>query len=554
MRRSTATAVACASLLLLLAGHVRPALAVDVPGDYPSIQAALDAGATEILVAEGTYHETLLVTHDVTLLPAPPASWSDPIPVPKVDGMLLQQTWELDNVYVRGFHFTGPVLLNDFEVNATIESCRLDGGFATPSSPVFVHLNIRNCVILGDLFSHAYWPQITNNVVVGGGITAWSNGGGSVNGNVIIGPAAVGIGTPSGDVGTSVYNNIIRNVQDGIVARLGGADSNLVEDCAGTAYTAIGSASFYHNVARRCGGNGITLAGSGTAVGNTVESVGLDGIHVSSSFAPVRDNIVSHSGNHGIFATAGAAIHGNRVLSAGGDGIHAEHGDGAWGNVVGRCAGTGIVSPDLHHNTSYLNGGSGYRATDGYLDSLTHNIAYGNKGFGLVWAGSGSPVLACNDWYGNTAGDVSGTNPGETDKYDYPLFCDLAQDDASLSAVSPLLDSADCGLIGALGQGCTEPAAVPPPAATLAPMSFTAMPNPAKGAVWFAWPGTNGAGRMEVYDVTGAVRWSRDLDGGLASLSWDAKDHQGQRLPAGVYYARLNSAGTVATARFVLVP
>jgi hypothetical protein len=552
LMRSLYLAVLLALLCAAAAPHIT--LAVAVPGDYTSIQAALDAGATQILVAQGTYHETLLVVHDVQLLPAQPASWSDPVPVPRVDGMQIVGTMGMSNVYVRGFHFAGPVWLDghDRSIYAALEACRVDGGFATSSAGLAVHLSVRNCLIFGDLYSHVYYPHIEDNVVIGGGITAWSNGGGWVTGNLVMGPAAVGIATPSNDVGSPVSHNTIRNVHDGIVAAMGEVDSNLVEDCSGTAYTSTNSARIEYNTTRHCGGNGITLGGYGRAMGNTVDSVALDGIHVSSSFAPVIGNTVSRSANHGIFASSYGAFIGNHVLRAGADGIHAESADQITGNVVGRCTGTGIVGPGLRHNTSYLNGGAGCRATNGYSDSLTHNVAYGNAGYGLVWSGTGTPVLGCNDWYGNAGGMVSGTSPGATDAPLNPLFCDLAMDDVSLSAASPLLDREGCGLVGALGQGCAEAVSVLPNVALLPP-SFTVTPNPSGGSVRFAWPGPAAAGRLEVYDVTGALRWVRDITASEASLPWDGRDHEGRRLPAGMYYARLNRAGLVSSARFVLV-
>ena len=72
-------------------------------------------------------------------------------------------------------------------------------------------------------------------------------------------------------------------------------------------------------------------------------------------------------------------------------------------------------------------------------------------------SGPGTIGLGCNDWFGNVAGAVSGADPGATDLALDPLFCDVTQGDVHLSALSPLLNAAGCGQIGALGQGCDAP-------------------------------------------------------------------------------------------------
>jgi hypothetical protein len=161
-------------------------------------------------------------------------------------------------------------------------------------------------------------------------------------------------------------------------------------------------------------------------------------------------------------------------------------------------------------------------------------------------------VLECNDWYGSANGVVYGTIPGISDVTVYPFFCDLSRDDVYLSAGSPLLNLGACGLIGALGEGCTEAVGVPP---ALEPgvHAFTASPNPSGGIVRFSWASSARPEKLEVIDGTGARRWSAANQPGASALAWPGLDSAGRRLPAGVYYARLTSKSTSATARFVLV-
>ena len=69
---------------------------------------------------------------------------------------------------------------------------------------------------------------------------------------------------------------------------------------------------------------------------------------------------------------------------------------------------------------------------------------------------------AGGDWIGGIAGQLGVSGNFSAD----PLFCDPDNGDFTLSSQSPCLpgnhpDGADCGLIGALGQGC-DPVSVEP--------------------------------------------------------------------------------------------
>jgi hypothetical protein len=147
---------------------------------------------------------------------------------------------------------------------------------------------------------------------------------------------------------------------------------------------------------------------------------------------------------------------------------------------------------------------------------------------------------------------VCGTIPGLSDVTAYPFFCNLPDDDVHLSAGSPLLALGACGLVGALGQGCTETVGAPDAGRAITP-GLMVTPNPGRGGVRFAWSNASKPEALEVFDVTGSRRWSAPIVEGASGLQWPAIDREGRRLPAGVYYARLMGKGTSATARFVLV-
>jgi hypothetical protein len=458
--RAATPVLALALLCTALAGGT--ALAVHVPGDYPTIQAALDAGETQVVVEAGTYPESLLVTHEVELV-RDAAGGGDPTALPQVAGMHISfdtETWPR-RVYVRGFHFTGPVTEVDIPgYNETaFEACRFDAGYVKDGygHGIADSLGIRFCHIEGGVDALSYTALINDNTVVGGGIRVYSSGGGGVivRNNLISGAPEWGIEMRGCCVRHVASGNTIRDSQNGITSwEYGHYDHNLVEDCRGTAY--YGPRSDIHdNVARRCGGHGIDAGGPGTTIErNTVDSVGLCGIHVLGFAESVRGNKVNRSADHGIWLEVAFGVAGNLVLNAGGDGIRSH--DAVDSNVVGRCAGAGIVAASAQHNTSYLNGGAGFEIAVGEdgTASISHNIACWNMGPGLLWSGTGTPVLGCNDWFDNAGGAVSGTDVGVSDMSLDPLFCDLPADSVSLRADSPLLDAPACGLIGARGEGC----------------------------------------------------------------------------------------------------
>ena len=483
--RTIATALLFTALAVVGA---RPGFAVNVPGDYPTIQAALDSGATEVFVADGTYHEVVRVSnayHDVTLAAQAPLP-GQPAPRPSVDGMIIQPgapgTY-YGKIIVQGIHFTGPVVGESVPGSLydphQLDSCQLDAGLALSDGSNISAVTVHDCRVKGDVYLRFGRLSMRHNVVEGGSIKVIAYmGGGSVTGNQVVGPAPTGI-TTMGDDSPIALGNTVRNCQVGIMA-LGDyadIDSNLVEDCSGSAYVTSHGGPLYpmeitNNVARRCGGFGIDVDGrSGAIRDNTIDSVGLGGIHIASeSLAGVRGNSVAHCGGIGVWCEGTVlTLLGNTVRHAGGDGILATQLVGpVVGNVTGRCRGRGLaVSFDsrlggplqVAQNTSYSNEGAGLEVigdAGGAADSIMRNLAYGNSGPGLRWSGAPVPVLGCDDWYANAAGATDGINPAVTDLAVDPRFCDLAHDVVSLSAGSPLVDAPGCGPIGALGVGCTQ--------------------------------------------------------------------------------------------------
>jgi hypothetical protein len=584
------------ALLASFASTLANAQTVHVPADYPTIQAAIDAGASEIFVADGTYPETLSVGHpggsaDVQLLAEIPVD-KHPIAFPTVAGLNVTYEFPFRTLYVRGFRFTGPVFQDHSQRGgeATFEVCRFDSGFRTEDdNPTSFGARLRGCISYGEIFMRAYGCEVTNCTVIGAGIIVKDNWGGAgwVRDNYVQGPASIGIQDATGEGGgTHATDNVVRDTENGILIGMGIASGNLVkncsgygiatevsggtvqnnvvQDCGGNAYVAYAGVSprFIGNTAVRCGGNGIlgNIDCDNYCVRvlvrhNTLSELGQCGIHLGTGGGDVDSNTVQKSGSDGIWLEGRGPLAGNVVLDSGGDGIRCV--DRADSNVVGRSASTGIVAARARGNTSYLNGGSGYELSGADSpnevapDTINNNIGYGNRGYGLVWTGAETPLLECNDWFGNVAGDVSGAVPGDSDLAVDPSFCDLTSDDVTLAASSLLMNQPACGLIGARGVGCSDPLS-----ASASPTERDArllvFPAPAAGTMAFRWKPSPVPGRLEVFDVHGARRFRQDVPVGAATLRWNGKDVNGAPIAPGVYFARLSRGAETFGVRVVL--
>ena len=95
------------------------------------------------------------------------------------------------------------------------------------------------------------------------------------------------------------------------------------------------------------------------------------------------------------------------------------------------------------------------------------------------------------------------------------------------------------------------------PRLTVATLSLSTFPNPARDRVDIRLAGVGPAGgRVRIHDVAG--RLVRNLTvspggGDVAALSWDARNESGFPVPAGVYYVVAQSHGETRATKIVLV-
>ena len=83
------------------------------------------------------------------------------------------------------------------------------------------------------------------------------------------------------------------------------------------------------------------------------------------------------------------------------------------------------------------------------------------------------------------------------------------------------------------------------------PFVVRVSPVPSRGAVQLAWPGATQPVEVRIFDVSGALRRSVNLAPGSIGYRWDGEDERGVATAAGIYFARVRSAGVTRVTRVV---
>ena len=314
-------------------------------------------------------------------------------------------------------------------------------------------------------------------------------------------------------------------------------------------------------------GGGIRVSGASPTLRNLViedcraKSAG-GGIAMANSASLVENVVLRHNqaydvayGNGGGLAVFGGSptftgllVHHNVATEAGG-GVYLSGGTAS------------LVEATVGDNQAQRGGGLGlaYAATP----SLERLLVTGNSagsGAALHAADSPSaPVWACSDIFDNGPspfGGFASAPSGDNFSLD-PLYCTLGNENYSLSEQSPCMpDNNDCGLqVGAVGIGCTLTEAEGGPAAFyLAPNH----PNPFNPATMlrFGLP-RQASVTLRIFDVLGREVATPladvTLPAGEHRLRWEGRGADGRPLPSGVYLARLEALGQIATRSMLLV-
>lgn len=89
------------------------------------------------------------------------------------------------------------------------------------------------------------------------------------------------------------------------------------------------------------------------------------------------------------------------------------------------------------------------------------------------------------------------------------------------------------------------------PRPDLAAPSLSVFPNPARGTVRFSTGGVH-EGAVDVFSASGR-RVARIPVAGLDAVTWDGRDGNGARVPAGLYFARPSGAAAQSATKFLLL-
>jgi len=223
------------------------------------------------------------------------------------------------------------------------------------------------------------------------------------------------------------------------------------------------------NTAGDGGGGGIYSAGSSLVVENTLlesnETHGGGGGFAGEGTLLKCSFIDNLSVTRGGGAGGGVAAQGRTVIV---DCLFVGNGTDGWGGAILAYQGeVEVIGNTIAFNEADLGAGVYVDVWQGTLTLERNIIAMnGSEGTGFgVYGDDGSvpAVVRCNDVWGNQGGEYGGSSPDETGMNGNlsldPLFCDPGVRDLTLHAGSPCLagqhpDGVDCGLIGALGQGC----------------------------------------------------------------------------------------------------
>lgn len=528
---------------------------IEVPADFTTIQAALDAAVAgdTVLVAVGTYDD----------LHYPPGADTTQCVAYMKSGVTLRGAGQGQTVIDaldggRGIYCLGVT-------DARIESLTVTRAFAQTygagiyctqgSSPAISDCEITACGDGGIICTVGSSPSIsgcnlTDNVAkVGGGLAMESVSSPIVTHCTITGnsaPVAGGVYVKGSSA--PVFEHC--TIDDNFLTTINGVGGGIA---ATNSLLTLRNCSVNGNVATGAGG-GIHLTEvypaviESTTVQNNTTSAG-DDASGGGIYCELADIELDH-----------CTITGNRATGTGADGggIFLFF---ASASTITNCTiadNVTVSSPD-----SLGAGISCFAFASPVIENTI--IAFNGPGRGLYCAdGTSVPTVACSDIYGNEDGDaICGTDLGGNFSED-PRFCNLAAEDFALDWASPCLPGnhptgAPCGQIGARGEGCqiTGAPEIGSGPADLLVTGPHVSPNPFRnhGTIRFEIARPSRAS-LSIYDVQGRrvklLVDDRVLGAGPHAFQWDGKDDVGQEVSSGVYFCRLGVGSSRQVGRIVL--
>lgn len=228
------------------------------------------------------------------------------------------------------------------------------------------------------------------------------------------------------------------------------------------------------------------------------------------------------------------------------------------------CQGTAIQleygSPVVLSNTMVSNYAAGTLvASDvstvyshrGASPEISNNIIFDGQGtYGIGHDDAGIPMLTCNDLFDNDLGNYINVSPGAFDFYADPLFCNLGMGDLTLSISSLCLpaNNPQCGLVGALSQGCSEQAGVKEGEL----IGLRVVSAPGRIDFFFNDDHSDDCSALNIFSVSG--RLIKSIEQVCESkTSWFGETTTGITAPSGIYYASIQKGEVSWQRQFVFL-
>ena len=467
-RAASLLRLACLALCATCFTPSAHAATLNVPAQYATIQAAVDAAnaGDTVLVADGTYsgagnYDIDFGGKDLIVQSASGNPDNCIIDCQQLGCAFTLHSGETKNSNIAGFTITNGVGYNGdgggvyiSSDSPTIDNCvftgnvaigdlgsggGLSGGAATNCVFIYNRATIgggmsggtaTNCVFTGNsAFNLAYVPGYTG---LGGGMS----GGTAINCvftyNAAIGRSSKGSGMYEGTAINCVFTN---NRSNGFYTVGGGMYGGAAINCVFTRNAATGGGGMCAGTATNCvfTGNSANNAGSGSGGGM------CDGAATNCLFTNNKAN--SGGGMSGGTAT-NCAFTGNKASFPDGSG------GGMYLGAATNCAFTGNSATNgggtfntnlyfcaIYNNTAQISGGGGIYTYNGF--TLTNCIVWGNTAGGSVsnvdFASNGVTVLA-------TYCDIQGGYAGKGNINADPLFVNAATGNLHLKAGSPCIN------------------------------------------------------------------------------------------------------------------
>ncbi len=191
-------------------------------------------------------------------------------------------------------------------------------------------------------------------------------------------------------------------------------------------------------------------------------------------------------------------------------------------------------------------------------------IAFSTTGTAVTCFSGGNPSLVCCDLYGNASGDWVGCvadQAGINGNFSaHPLFCGAENPDEPLAISSQSWCAPDhnpsCGLVGALGVGCTLSDVEEPGQHSSASLLKQNVPNPfgPSTTIRFELPASQLV-CLTIHTAGGrhvATLVDREMTAGRHEIVWTGRDDHGMQVASGMYFYALRT-GTTDEARCMVV-